>query len=74
MIAVAVELVGGAREAIAFARKRHAMWKVQLHPGTSHPAVPMWQRHVSSASRPDCRCQMCRGALTSACWLWMAQL
>lgn len=42
MIAVAVELVGGAREAIAFARKRHAMWKVQLHPGTSHPAVPMW--------------------------------
>jgi hypothetical protein len=29
MIAVAVELVGGAREAIAFARKRHAMWKVQ---------------------------------------------
>ena len=39
MIAVAVELVGGAREAIAFARKRHAMWKVQLHPGTSHPAV-----------------------------------
>lgn len=32
MIATAVQLVGGTREAIAFAKKRHAMWKVRSQP------------------------------------------